>query len=167
VRSLDKLTIAAVNGVAIQTGLSLALACDFRIASTEAKLGSATLRFGFLPDEGGQFLLVQLIGVARAMDFLMRQRIVSAAEALELGLVHEVVAPAELKQRAMDLARELAEGPQVAMRMLKRSIYNAAELTFAQALDEIAAKTAVSDHHPDAVEGMKAFQEKRKPRFNR
>jgi 2-(1,2-epoxy-1,2-dihydrophenyl)acetyl-CoA isomerase len=167
VRSLDKLTIAAVNGVAIQTGLSLALACDFRIASTDAKLGSATLRFGFLPDEGGQFLLVQLIGVVKTMDFLMRQRIVSAAEALELGLVHEVVAPAELMQRAMDLARELAEGPQVAMRMLKRSIYNAAELTFAQALDEIAAKTAVSDHHPDAIEGMKAFQEKRRPRFNR
>jgi 2-(1,2-epoxy-1,2-dihydrophenyl)acetyl-CoA isomerase len=167
VRSLDKLTIAAVNGVAIQTGLSLALACDFRIASTDAKLGSATLRFGFLPDEGGQFLLVQLIGVAKTMDFLMRQRIVSAAEALELGLVHEVVAPAELMPRAMDLARELAEGPQVAMRMLKRSIYNAAELTFAQALDEIAAKTAVSDHHADAIEGMKAFQEKRRPRFNR
>jgi len=167
VRSLDKLTIAAVNGVAIQTGLSLALACDFRIASTDAKLGSATLRFGFLPDEGGQFLLVQLIGVAKTMDFLMRQRIVSAAEALDLGLVHEVVAPAELMQRTMDLARELAEGPQVAMRMLKRSIYNAAELTFAQALDEIAAKTAVSDHHPDAIEGMKAFQEKRRPRFNR
>jgi 2-(1,2-epoxy-1,2-dihydrophenyl)acetyl-CoA isomerase len=167
VRNLDKLTIAALNGVAIQTGFSLALACDFRIASTEAKLGSATLRFGFLPDEGGQFLLVQLIGVAKTMDFLMRKRIVSAPEALELGLVHEVVPPADLGQRAMALARELAEGPQVAMRMLKRSIYNAAELTFAQALDEIAAKTAVSDHHPDAAEGMKAFQEKRMPRFNR
>jgi 2-(1,2-epoxy-1,2-dihydrophenyl)acetyl-CoA isomerase len=167
VRNLDKLTIAAVNGVAIQTGLSLALACDFRIASTEAKLGSATLRFGFLPDEGGQFLLVQLIGVAKTMDFLMRKRIVSAAEALELGLVHEVVPPAELEPRTMALALELAEGPQVAMRMLKRSIYNAAELSFAQALDEIAAKTAVSDHHPDAAEGIKAFQEKRTPRFNR
>jgi 2-(1,2-epoxy-1,2-dihydrophenyl)acetyl-CoA isomerase len=167
VRNLDKLTIAAVNGVAIQTGLSLALACDFRIASTEARLGSATLRFGFLPDEGGQFLLVQLIGVAKTMDFLMRRRIVSAAEALELGLVHEVVPPAELERRMMALARELAEGPQVAMRMLKRSIYNAAELSFAQALDEIAAKTAVSDHHPDALEGIKAFQEKRTPRFNR
>jgi 2-(1,2-epoxy-1,2-dihydrophenyl)acetyl-CoA isomerase len=77
------------------------------------------------------------------------------------------VAPAELLPRTMELARELAEGPQVAMRMLKRSIYNAAELTFPQALDEIAAKTAVSDHHADALEGIKAFQEKRRPRFNR
>jgi 2-(1,2-epoxy-1,2-dihydrophenyl)acetyl-CoA isomerase len=166
VRNLDKLTVAAINGVAIQTGFSLALACDFRIASTEARLGSATLRFGLLPDEGGQYLLVQMMGVAKTMDFLMRKRIVSAAEALELGLVHEVVPAGELTNRTLDLARELANGPQVAMRMLKRSIYNAAEMTFAQALDEIAAKTAVTDHHPDAREGMKAFQEKRTPRFN-
>ncbi len=167
VRNLDKLTIAAINGVAIQTGFSLALACDFRLASTEARMGSATLRFGLLPDEGGQFLLVQLMGAAKTMDFLMRKRIVSASEALELGLVHEVVPASELTNRTLDLARELANGPQVAMRMLKRSIYNAAEMTFAQALDEIAAKTAVTDHHPDATEGVKAFQEKRTPRFNR
>jgi 2-(1,2-epoxy-1,2-dihydrophenyl)acetyl-CoA isomerase len=166
VRSLDKLAIAAINGVAIQTGLSLALACDFRIASSDARLGSGTLRFGLLPDEGGQFLLVQLIGVARTMDFLMRNRIVSAAEAKDLGLVHEVTPPEELIDRTMALARELAEGPQAAMRMLKRSIYNAAETPLLQAFDEIAARTAVTDHHPDAREGVAAFREKRTPRFN-
>ncbi len=167
VRALDKLCIAALNGVAIQTGLSLALACDFRIASSEARLGSATLRFGLLPDEGGQFLLVQLIGVAKTIDFLMRKRIVSAEEALELGLVHEVVPPQELMKRSLELARELANGPQVAMRLLKRTIYNAAEMTLAHALDDIAAKTAIGDHHPDAREGVTAFREKRVPRFNR
>ncbi len=166
IRGLDKLTIAAINGVAIQTGLSLALACDFRIASTEARLGSATLRFGLLPDEGGQFLLVQLMGLAKTMDFLMRKRIVGAAEALDLGLVHEVVDPAELQGRAMALAAELADGPQVSMRLLKRTLYNAAEMTWAHALDDIAGKTAISDHHPDAREGVRAFQEKRAPRFN-
>jgi len=167
IRNLDKLSIAAINGFAIQTGFSLALACDFRIASSEARMGSATLRFGLLPDEGGQYLLVQHLGVARTMDFLMRKRIVPAREALELGLVHEVTAPESLEERTLELARELADGPQVAMRLLKRSIYNAAELTFSQALDEIAAKTAVSDHHPDAREGAKSFLEKRRPRFNR
>jgi 2-(1,2-epoxy-1,2-dihydrophenyl)acetyl-CoA isomerase len=167
VRGLDKLTVAAINGYAIQTGLSLALACDFRIASREARLGSATLRFGLLPDEGGQYLLVQLLGVARAMDFLMRKRIVTAAEALELGLVHEVVEPGDLRQRALELARELAEGPQVAMRLLKRSIYAAAELPMAHALEDIALRTAISDHHPDAREGATAFREKRPPVFNR
>ena len=166
IRNLDKLSIAAINGFAIQTGFSLALACDFRIASSSAKVGSATLRFGLLPDEGGLYLLVQHMGVAKTLDFLMRKRIVSAAEALELGLLHEVTPPEDLEDRALALARELADGPQVAMRMLKRSIYNAAELSFAQALDEIAAKTAVTDHHPDAREGGKAFLEKRTPKFN-
>ena len=166
VRDLDKLTIAAINGFAIQTGMSLALSCDFRIASEDARIGSGTLRFGLMPDEGGQYLLVQLLGVAKAMDFLMRNRIVSGREAFDLGLVHEVVASDRLLDRALELARELAEGPQVAMRMLKRSIYNAAEMSFAGALDDIAAKTAVTDHHPDAREGIAAFREKRRARFN-
>ena len=166
VRGLDKLTIAAVNGVAIQTGFSLALACDFRIAARGARLGSATLRFGLLPDEGGQYLLVQLLGVAKAMDFLMRRRIVDADEALALGLVHEVVAKDELEAATMALATELANGPQVSMRLLKRSIYNAAELGWEQSLDEIAAKTGITDHHPDAREGVTAFREKRTPQFN-
>ena len=165
-RSLDKISIAAINGVAIQTGFSLALACDFRIAAEGARMGSATLRFGLLPDEGGQFLVTQLIGVARAMDFFMRNRIVTTEEALELGLVHRVVPPTELMDHAMALAVELANGPQVSMRLLKRSIYNAAEQTFAHALDDIAAKTAISDHHPDALEGMTAFREKRPAKFN-
>lgn len=166
VRELDKLCIAAVNGLALQSGFSLALACDFRIAARSARLGSATLRFGLLPDEGGQFLLVQLMGVARTMDFLMRKRMVEAEQAHALGLVHEVVDDAALADSALALARELAQGPQVSMRLLKRSIYNAAELSFAHALDDIAAKTAISDHHPDAREGVASFKEKRAPRFN-
>jgi 2-(1,2-epoxy-1,2-dihydrophenyl)acetyl-CoA isomerase len=125
------------------------------------------LRFGLLPDEGGQYLLVQHLGVAGALDFLMRKRIVGAEEALALGLVHEVAEPDDLETRTLALARELAEGPQVAMRMLKRSIYNAAELSFPQSLDEIASKTAVTDHHPDAREGVRSFLEKRDPQFNR
>jgi len=166
VRSLDKLTIAAINGYAIQTGFSFALACDFRIAARSARLGSATLRFALLPDEGGQWLLVQHLGVARTMDFLMRKRIVSADEALELGLVHEVTADDDLAAAAADLARELADGPQVAMRLLKRSIYNAAELSLPHALDDIAAKTAISDHHADARAGARAFRDKQPARFN-
>ena len=167
VRNCDKLSIAAINGVAIQTGFSLALACDFRIAADTARLGSATLRFGLLPDEGGQYLLVQLMGVARTMDFLMRKRIVSAADALQLGLVHEVVPAAELDAHALALATELANGPTVSMRLLKRSIYNAWEMPLEQAFDEIASKTAISDHHPDAREGVAAWRDKRAPAFNR
>jgi len=167
VRNLDKLTIAAINGPAIQTGLSLALCCDFRIGSTAARLGSATLRFALLPDEGGHYLLVQHLGLAKALDFTLRKRIVDASEAHELGLLNEVVEPGVLVPAAMALAKELAEGPQVAMRMLKRSLYNAAESSFALALDDIAVRTAVTDHHPDAHDGGRSFREKRAPVFNR
>lgn len=166
IRNCDKLCIASINGLAIQTGFTLALACDFRIAVAGARMGSATLRFGLLPDEGGQYLLVQHMGVAKTMDFLMRKKIVQAEEALELGLVHEVVTSDELEERTMALAEELANGPQVAMRLLKRSIHLSADLSFEHSLDEIAAKTAVTDHHPDAREGGLAFREKRTPNFN-
>jgi len=166
IRNLDKLTVCALNGIAIQTGFSLALSCDFRIAADTARVGSATLRFGLLPDEGGQYLLVQAMGIAKTMEFLMRKKIVDAAEALELGLVHEVVPAAELESATMALAGELANGPQVSMRLLKRSVYNAGELSWSQSLDEIAAKTAISDHHPDAREGVAAFNEKRDATFN-
>ena len=167
VRNCDKLSIAAINGVAIQTGFSLALACDFRIASNKSRMGSATLRFGLLPDEGGQYFLVQTMGIAKTMDFLMRKRIVDADEALALNLVHEVVPGAELEERVMAFASELANGPQVSMRLLKRSIYNAYEMPLEQSFDEIAAKTSVSDHHPDSREGVAAFRSKRDPHFNR
>jgi 2-(1,2-epoxy-1,2-dihydrophenyl)acetyl-CoA isomerase len=166
IRSLDKITIAAINGVAIQTGLSLALSCDFRIAAESARMGSATLRFGLLPDEGGQYLLVQQLGLSRALDFVMRKKIVDAAEAKSLGLVNEVVPADQLASTAMAWATEFANGPQVAMRLAKRSLYNAAEQSWAHALDDIAAKTAISDHHPDVKEGVGAFHEKRTPTFN-
>jgi 2-(1,2-epoxy-1,2-dihydrophenyl)acetyl-CoA isomerase len=165
VRALDKPTIAAIDGPAVQSGLSLALACDFRLAAPTAKLGSATLRMGFMPDEGGHFLIVQLLGVARAKDFLMRKRMVTGEEALALGLVNEVVPSDQLLDAAIALAEELAEGPQVALRLLKHAIDNAAELSFEQAAMDIAVRTGISDHHPDTKEGWKAFKERRKPRF--
>ena len=167
IRELDKITIAAVNGIAIQSGFSLALSCDFRIGASEARLGRGTLRFGLLPDEGGHYLLVQHMGLAKTLDFVMRKKIVTASEAKELGLVHEVVSGEELMSTTEALAREMATGPQVAMRLLKRSVYNAAEMNWLQALDDIAGKTAVTDHHLDALEGVNSFKEKRAPEFNK
>ena len=166
VRNLDKITVAAINGFAIQSGLSLALSCDFRLAAQSARLGSATLRFAYQPDEGGHYLLLQHLGLGRALDFMLRNRIVGADDALALGLVHAVVPDAELDARTTALAHELADGPQVAMRLLKRAIYNATELPWERALDDIATKTAITDHLPDAREGVAAFREKRRARFN-
>ena len=167
VRRLDKPTIAAVNGFAIQIGLSFALSCDYLIAARSARLGSATLRMAYMPDEGGHWLLVQHLGVRRAFDFIMRNRIVDADEAVALGLANEVVDDELLLPRARELAEELAAGPQVAMRFLKKAIYQAAELTFDQAGEDIAVRTAYTDFHPDAIDGAPAFFERRSPVFNR
>ena len=166
-RRLDKLTIAAVNGYALQLGLSIVLACDFAVAARSAHLGSATLRMGWQPDEGGHWLLVEHLGVKRALDFLMRKRMVSGDEAAELGLVNMAVDDDQLLVTALDWARELADGPQVAMRLLKKAVYNAAHLTFDQAGDDIASKTAISDYHLDAVEGSTAFRAKQPITFNK
>ena len=108
-----------MNGAAIQLGLSIVLACDFAVAARSARLGSATLRMGWQPDEGGHWLLVERLGVKRALDFLMRKRIVDGEEAAALGLVNEVVDDDVLLERTLELATELATGPQVAMRLLK------------------------------------------------
>jgi 2-(1,2-epoxy-1,2-dihydrophenyl)acetyl-CoA isomerase len=167
IRSVDKVTIAAVNGFAIQLGLSIVLACDFAVAATSARLGSATLRMGWQPDEGGHWLLVEHLGVKRALEFLLRKEIVSAEEAAALGLVNQVVPDGELMAYTMELANELAEGPQVAMRLLKRATYNAAALSFDQAGDDIASKTALSDFHLDAKDGAPAFFDRRPAVFNR
>jgi 2-(1,2-epoxy-1,2-dihydrophenyl)acetyl-CoA isomerase len=167
IRSLDKITIAAVNGYAIQLGLSIVLACDFAVAARSAQLGSATLRMGWQPDEGGHWLLVEHLGVKRALEFLLRKEIVPAEEAARLGLVNEVVDDEKLMPHALGLAAELSKGPQVAMRLLKRATYNAAALTFDQAGDDIASKTAISDFHTDAREGAPAFFERRPAVFNK
>jgi 2-(1,2-epoxy-1,2-dihydrophenyl)acetyl-CoA isomerase len=167
IRRLDKITIAAVNGYAIQLGLSVVLACDYAVAARSARLGSATLRMGWQPDEGGHWLLVEHLGVKRALDFVLRKRIVDAETAEQLGLVTEVVDDDQLMAHTLALATELAEGPQVAMRLLKKAVYNAARLSFDQAGEDIAVRTAVSDFHADAVEGRTAFFAKRPAVFNR
>lgn len=164
--AFDKPTLAAVNGFAIQSGLTLALACDFRIAARSAKLGSGTLRFAFEPDDGGHWLMVRRLGLPKALDFVMFNRIVAAEQALELGLVGEVVDDEVLLDHTLAMARTLADGPQVAMRLVKRALYGATELTFEQSLEDIASKTAVSDYHPDTTEGMAGFREHRPPVFN-
>ncbi|HVV31203.1 MAG TPA: enoyl-CoA hydratase-related protein [Mycobacteriales bacterium] len=166
-RDFDKPTVAAVNGAAIQSGLSLALGCDYRVASTTARLGSATLRFGYLPDEGGHYLLAEYLGAPRALEFLLQKKIVPAQEALRLGLVSEVVEPMDLMERAIAVTTELAEGPQVSMRLLKRALWRAAHGTLDDSLDDIALRASLSDPHPDAAEGVAAFRERRPPQFNR
>jgi 2-(1,2-epoxy-1,2-dihydrophenyl)acetyl-CoA isomerase len=161
----DKPVIAAINGAAVAGGLTLALACDFRIAAASARLGDTSLKFGLIPDEGGAYFFPRAMGMDRALKMSLLSEIYPAREALELGLVTEVVADAELMDRARALAQKLAEGPPIAMRLTKRMMYKQRTMELDNALEDAAMATLVSNYTEDVKEGTAAFHEKRKPRF--
>jgi len=161
----DKPVIAAISGAAVAGGLTLALACDFRIAAESARLGDTSLKFGLIPDEGGAFFFPRFLGMDRALKMSLLSEIYPAREALELGLVTEVVPDAELMDRARALAARLAEGPPIAMRITKRMMYKQRTMELDNALEDAAMATLVANYTEDVKEGMAAFHAKRKPNF--
>jgi enoyl-CoA hydratase/carnithine racemase len=161
----DKPVIAAVNGAAVAGGLTLALACDFRVAAEGAKLGDTSLRFGLLPDEGGAYYFPRAMGLDRALKMSLLSEVYTAREALALGLVTEVVADDELMPRARAFAAQLAEGPPIAMRLAKRMMRKQRSMQLDHALEDAALATLATNYTDDVKEGTAAFHEKRKPNF--
>jgi 2-(1,2-epoxy-1,2-dihydrophenyl)acetyl-CoA isomerase len=162
----DKPVIAAVNGAAVAGGLTLALACDFRIAAESARLGDTSLKFGLIPDEGGAYFFPRAMGMDHALKMSLYSEIYSAQRALELGLVTEVVEDAELMPAAHARALALAEGPPIAIRLTKRMMYKQQTMELDNALEDAAMATLASNYTEDVKEGIAAFHEKRKPRFH-
>jgi 2-(1,2-epoxy-1,2-dihydrophenyl)acetyl-CoA isomerase len=161
----DKPVIAAINGAAVAGGLTLALCCDFRIASDQARLGDTALKFGLLCDEGGAYFFPRAMGLDRALKMTLLSEVYDAKSALDLGLVTEVVPHAKLTERAEELARRLAEGPPLAIRTAKRMMYKQQEMTLANALEDAALNVMITNPSEDVREGTRAFKEKRKPNF--
>ncbi len=161
----DKPVIAAVNGAAVAGGLTLALACDFRIAAESAKLGDTSLKFALIPDEGGAYFFPRFMGLDKALKMSLLSEVYTAREALELGLVTEVVADDQLMTRARELAAGLAEGPPIAIRITKRMMYKQRSMQLDNALEDAAMATLVTNYTDDVKEGTAAFHEKRKPEF--
>jgi 2-(1,2-epoxy-1,2-dihydrophenyl)acetyl-CoA isomerase len=161
----DKPVIAAVNGAAVAGGLTLALACDFRIAAESAKLGDTSLKFGLIPDEGGAYFFPRFMGIDRALKMSLLSEVYTARQALELGLVTEVVADEELMTRAQELGARLAEGPPIAIRITKRMMHKQSAMQLDNALEDAAMATLVANYTDDVKEGTAAFHEKRKPQF--
>src|SRR6266550_8773535 len=122
IASMEKPVIASVNGIAAGTGCNLALACDYRIASDQAKLGETFVRIGIHPDWGGTWTLPRLVGTSRAMELMMTGRMVDAAEALAIGMVDRVVPAANLAAETEKLARAIAGGPPIAIAGIKRAL---------------------------------------------
>ncbi len=161
----DKPVIAAINGAAVAGGLTLALACDFRIAAESAKLGDTSLKFALLPDEGGAYLFPRLMGIDKALKMSLFSEIYSAAEAKTLGLVTEVAPDADLMSVARAWAQRLADGPPIAIRIAKRMMYKQLSMNLDNALEDAAIATLVTNYTDDVKEGTLAFHEKRKPNF--
>jgi len=162
---LDIPTIAAVNGPAIGAGCDLACMCDIRIASEKAQFGETFINVGLVPGDGGAFFLPRIVGFSKACELIFTGRIIDAKEALEIGLVSEVVKEEDLLERAKELARVIASKPPRILRMAKRLLYLAQRMDLTEVLEISAAYQALCHHTEDHREAINAMFEKRSPHF--
>lgn len=162
---MPKPTIAMVRGAAAGAGLSLALACDLRVAADSARFATAFARVGYSGDFGGSYYLTQLVGTAKARELYFTADILGAEEALRLGLVNRVVPDARLEEETMALAARIARGPRIALRYMKRNMNAAESGTLKDLLDLEAwhhTRCGLTEDHREAA---RAFVEKREPLF--
>jgi 2-(1,2-epoxy-1,2-dihydrophenyl)acetyl-CoA isomerase len=160
-----KPVIAAINGVAAGAGLSLALACDLRIASDEAKITQAFVKIGLIPDSGGSYLLPRAVGYSKALELSITGDLIDANTALAVGLVSRVVPAASFRDDVAALAKKLASMPTLAIAATKSLLQGALQLTLEDALEKEEATQAEMGRTADHLEGVNAFVEKREPRF--
>ena len=165
-RELGTPIIAALNGTTCGAGAVMALAADFRIAAPTARIAFLFTRVGLTgADMGAAFLLPRIVGFGNATDLLLRGHFISPEEALRIGLLHEVVAAEALAARAHALATELADGPQMALRMTKQMLNRELTMDLASAIEAEAQAQALCMRSPDFREANRAFVEKRPPDF--
>ena len=165
IRELEKPVIAAVNGAAAGAGLSLACACDIRIAADSASFVPAFINIGLVPDSGGSYFIARLLGPARAFEWMSSGRKLTAAEAHAWGVVSEVVEADALSTRAAELAAQLAALPTRGIGMTKRLFDAAAISTLDEQLEREAQLQSAATQTDDFREGVTAFLEKRPPKF--
>ena len=164
IRQMEKIVIAAVNGVAAGAGCNLALACDLRVASEEAKFIQSFVRVGLAPDSGGSFILPRIVGLSKAMELLLLGETIDAHEAQRIGLVAKVFPAAEFAKSTKEIAARVAGAPR-GIGLIKRALNHAilpdieADLEYESHLQEIAGRST------DYDEGVRAFLEKRPPVF--
>ncbi len=162
---IPKPVIAKVNGVAVGAGMNLALGCDLIIASDNARFSEIFARRGLSIDFGGSWLLPRLIGMHRAKELAFFADIISAKEAAELGLVNRVLPASQLDAFVADWADRLAAGPPLALSMTKRLLTNSFTTTMDEALEAEGLAQSVNTATEDTAEAIRAFLEKREPRF--
>jgi enoyl-CoA hydratase/carnithine racemase len=162
---LDKPYIAALNGPAAGAGMDMASMADIRFCSETARFGMTYVRMGLIPGDGGAYFLPRIVGVAKALELIWTGDLIDAQEALRIGYVSRVYPAATLMQETYTFAAKLVEGPGVAVQLAKRLLYRSLDTSLDAALDLAQSAMAIAQSTEDAVEGPRAFIERRKPAF--
>jgi|SRR5208283_2639158 len=162
---IGKPVIASLNGYALGGGLEMAIACDFRVASENAEMGQTESNLGLIPGWGGTQRLVRMIGLPKAKELIMLGNRITAEEAAKIGLVTKVVPKAKLQEETVALARKLADGPPIALRLAKETINFGTQVPLDIGLKLEAEAFGIALSTKDVMEGISAFMSKRKPEF--
>lgn len=165
IRLMGKPVIASINGAAAGAGFNVALACDIRIASSDATFSQAFSKIGLHPDWGGTYFLPRIVSTNIACEMVFLGDSINAQRAYELGIINRVVAPEDLEEETRKLAQRLSATPPIAIAAAKRSIYMSDKETLEAMLQQELEAQMECFHSEDFKEGLRAFMEKRKPKF--
>src|SRR5512138_679760 len=163
--TMDKPVIAMVNGLAVGAGMGMCVMCDMRVAAESARFSTGYVRVGLVPGDGDTYFLPRLVGAAKALELLWTADFIEAPEAHRLGIVQRVVPDAELRDVTYAFARQIADGPQIPVRMIKRLVYQSLRLDLRTHLDLVSSHMSIVRQTADHAEGVAAFKEKRPPKF--
>jgi enoyl-CoA hydratase/carnithine racemase len=164
-QKMEKPTIAMVNGAAVGAGCDFAFACDMRVGSENAMFRNGFVRIGLIPGAGGTWLYTRLMGLGRGLEFLFTGDFLGAEEAHRIGVLNKLVPAEDLENETMELARKIAKGPPIAIRLSKMQAYKALQSDMETALEMAAACQALCFSTEDNKEGVNAFMQKREAEF--
>lgn len=164
-RAMPQPVIAAVNGAAAGAGMNVALAADIRVAAEEAVFGQNFAKVGLFPDYGGTYFLPQLAGPAVAAELFYTGDMIDARKALQWGLVNRVIPAAQLESEVLALAAKIADGPQVSIRAMKKTLFGSQKKALEEALEKEVANQIRCFQTEDCLDGIRAFLEKRPAKF--
>jgi enoyl-CoA hydratase/carnithine racemase len=162
---LDKPYLAAVNGPAVGAGMDMASMADIRFASEQARFAMSYVKVGLIPGDGGAWLLPRIVGTAKALELIWTGDAFDANEALRIGYVNAVLPPDQLIEHTRAFAKRMVDGPAVAIQLAKRLVYRGRDVPFMEGLEQAQGAMTIAQSTEDAIEGPRAFNEKRPPKF--
>ncbi|MBS4214239.1 enoyl-CoA hydratase/isomerase family protein [Neobacillus rhizophilus] len=165
IHDIDKPIICAINGIAVGAGLDMALMADIRIMAETAKVSEGYINVGLIPGDGGAYYLPRIVGYSKALELLWSGDFISASEAKEIGLVNMVYPSETFFEKSLEYAKRIAAKPQIAVRLIKRTVKQSIKSDLSSSLDLVSSHFAIVKSSEDHKEAVNAFLQKRKPIF--